>query len=120
MKYLFFVAAWLLAGAAHAQRPPKVPLPPVPVVYCELIARQSYVLIALQLDYGQEKPTNAQDADLAVDAAYVAKLASAAAALNYLYGRGWECVGSAAAPYDADKSGTVRTGVHYLLHRRAP
>ncbi len=124
MKYLGTLAVLLLlAGPAHAQRKQRAqPLPPltVPIVYCELVGSASYTTWELSLDYGQEAPALVQDADLAEANAYVGKLTSFAAALNYLYSRGWEVVTFSVVPRDLDKSGTISNRVRYLLRRRTP
>lgn len=122
MKYLLALAAFLLfAGSAHAQRKQRAQPPPplvVPIAYCELVGSASYTSWEFALDYGQEAPALVQDADLAEANAYVGKLTSFAAALNYLYSRGWEVVTASVVPRDLDKSGTISNRVHYLLRRR--
>jgi hypothetical protein len=124
MKYLLlFTVLLLLAGSAHAQRKQRPqPLPPltVPTMYCELWRRESYSIGALSLDYGQDAPSLVQDTDLEEANAYVGKLTSAMAALNYLYSRGWEVVNTSDVPYDVDKTGTIENRVRYLLRRRTP
>lgn len=124
MKYLLTLAVLLLfAGSANAQRKQRaLPPPPlvVPIVYCELVGSASYNNWEFLLDYGQEAPALVQDADLAEANAYVGKLTSLAAALNYLHSRGWEIVTASVVPRDLDKSGTISNRVHYLLRRRTP
>lgn len=124
MKYLLTLAILLLfAGSAHAQRKQRAQPPPplaVPIVYCELVGSASYNNWEFLLDYGQEAPALVQDADLAEANAYVGKLTSLAAALNYLHSRGWEIVTASVVPRDLDKSGTISNRVHYLLRRRTP
>jgi hypothetical protein len=61
-----------------------------------------------------------QDADLAEASAYVGKLTSFAAALNYLHSRGWEVLTTSVVPRDLDKYGTFSNRVRYLLRRRTP
>ena len=75
---------------------------------------------ALSLDYGQEAPSLVQDADLAAANGYVSKLTFVAAALNYLYSRGWEVVSANNVPYEVDKTGTIENRVRYLLRWRTP
>jgi hypothetical protein len=122
MKYLLTLTVLLFfVGSAQAQRKQRPqPLPPltVPIVYCELVGRAAYSSWTLSLDYGQEAPSLVQDADLAEANAYVGKLTSIAAALNYLYSRGWEVVNSSALPYDVDKSGSISNRMRFLLRRR--
>jgi len=122
MKYLLVLTVLLFfVGSAQAQRKQRPqPLSPltVPIVYCELVGSASYSVWSLSLDYGQEAPSLVQDADLAEADAYVGKLASIAAALNYLYSRGWEVVSSSSVPRDVDKSGTISNRIRYLLRRR--
>jgi hypothetical protein len=122
MKYFLTLAAFLFfVSSAHAQR--KQPPPPltVPIVYCELVGNaSSHSAWELALDYGQEAPALVQDADLAEANVYVGKLTSFAAALNYLYSRGWEVENSSVMPRDLDKSGTISNRVRYLLRRRTP
>jgi hypothetical protein len=125
MKYFLTLAAFLFfVSSAHAQRKQR-PQPPspltVPIVYCELVGNaSSYSAWELALDYGQEAPALVQDADLAEANVYVGKLTSFAAALNYLYSRGWEVENSSVMPRDLDKSGTISNRVRYLLRRRTP
>ena len=122
MKRLLLMALLPLAFTAQAQRKPRpqpVPTLTVPIVYCELEQRGNRYGV-LSLDYGQDEPTYVQDAALAEANAYVEKLRSVAAALNYLYSRGWELVSATTVPYDVDKSGTVTCRVRYLLRRRTP
>lgn len=124
MKYLLTLTVLLFfVGSAHAQRKQRPQPPPsltVPIVYCELVGSASYNIWDLSLDYGQEAPALVQDTDLAEANAYVGKLTSFAAALNYLYSRGWEVVNSSIVPRDLDKSGTISNRVRYLLRRRTP
>jgi hypothetical protein len=123
MKRLLLAALLSTAFSAQAQRPLRPqPAPPLtmPIVYCELERRETHALQPLALDYGQHEPTYVQDADLAQAAAFVAKLPSIAAALNYLHSRGWEFVSATTVPYDVDKSGTIASRVRYLLRRRTP
>ena len=124
MKYVLALTVLLLfTGSAQAQRKQRPqPLPPltVPTVYCELWRRESYSMGALSLDYGQEAPSLVQDADLAAANDYVSKLTSVAAALNYLYSRGWEVVSANNVPYEVDKTGTIENRVRYLLRWRTP
>jgi hypothetical protein len=87
-------------------------------VYYELVSSAAYSIWTLSLDYGQEASSLVQDADLAEANTYVGKLTSIAAALNYLYSRGWEVVNSSAVPYDVDKSGTISNRIRFLLRRR--
>lgn len=107
----------------QAQRKPRPqPLAPltVPTVYCELVRREAYSNGVFSLDYGQDAPSLVQDAALAEANTYVSQLTSAAAALNYLYSRGWEVVGASDVPYDLDKAGTITNQLRYLLRRRTP
>ena len=123
MKRLLLAALLSTTFSAQAQRKPgpqPAPTLTVPIVYCELERRETYALQPLALDYGQNEPTYVQDDELAQASAFVAKLPSIAAALNYLYHRGWEFVSATTVPYDVDKSGTVTSRVRYLLRRRAP
>jgi hypothetical protein len=124
MKYLLTLTVLLFfVGSAQAQRKQRSQPPPpltVPIVYCELVGSASYSIWDLSLDYGQEAPALVQDTDLAEANAYVGKLTSVAAALNYLYSRGWEVVNSSIVPRDLDKSGTISNRVRYLLRRRTP
>lgn len=121
MKRLLLAALLLFAFPAHAQRKPR-PQPAstltVPVVYCELV--QTSYTNGLGLDYGQDGPTYVQDADLAEAGAFVGKLSSVAAALNYLHSRGWELVGTTTVPYEVTPSGLVSSRAHYQLRRRTP
>lgn len=122
MRHLLTLIALLFfASSAQAQRKQRPQPPPplaVPTVYCELWRRESYSMGALSLDYGQEAPSLVQDTDLAEANDYISKLTSVAAALNYLYSRGWEVVSANDVPYDVDKTGTIENRVRYLLHRR--
>ena len=123
MKRFLLAALLPFALTAQAQRKPRpqpAPTLTVPIVYRELERRETYALQPLALDYGQNEPTYVQDADLAQAAAFVAKLPAIAAALNYLYSRGWEFVSATTVPSDVDKSGTVTSRVRYLLRRRTP
>jgi hypothetical protein len=124
MKYFLTLAVLLFCiSSAHAQRKQRPQPPPpltVPIVYCELVGNASYHIWELSLDYGQEAPALVQDADLAEASAYVGKLTSFAAALNYLYNRGWEVVNTSVTPRDLDKDGSISNRVRYLLRRRTP
>ena len=96
MKRLLLAALLPLTFSVQAQqkpRPQPAPMLTVPIVYCELHRIETYGQQPLALDYGQNEPTYVQDADLAQAAAFVATLPSLAAALNYLYSRGWEFIG---------------------------
>jgi hypothetical protein len=124
MKYLLTLTFLLFfVDSAHAQRKQRPQPPPpltVPIVYCELVGNASYSIWDLSLDYGQDAPALVQDTDLAEANTYVSKLTSFAAALNYLYSRGWKVVTSSVMPRDADNSGTISNRVRYLLRRRTP
>jgi len=118
MKTLLLSGFLLLSLTTHAQRKPKLPLAPVPVVYCELVAAEGYTSRSFSLDYGQDQPSSAQDNSLDAANRYVQQLNSAPAALNYLYSVGWEPVSVSNASVDVSSSGTIRSTTRYLLHRR--
>jgi hypothetical protein len=74
----------------------------------------------LALDYGQQEPTNVQDTAMEALAVAVSPMVSTAAALNYLYSKGWEPVQSAAFTYDQLSDRSVKSQLHYVLHCRIP
>jgi hypothetical protein len=123
MKQLLLTTLLLLfASSAHAQRrkaalPPTPPLD-VPIVYCVLVVVDPGYNQHLVLDYGQLAPTNVQDTTMEALAVFISPITSTAAALNYLYSKGWEPIQSAAFAYDQTSDRSVKSQLHYVLHRR--
>jgi hypothetical protein len=128
MKHLLLLATLLLflSPGAPAQRrksalPPAPPLD-VPIVYCVLVVVDPGYNQHLALDYGQLTPTNVQDTTMEALAVTISPMMmiSTAAALNYLYSKGWEPIQSAAFTYDQTSDHSVKSQLHYVLHRRTP
>jgi hypothetical protein len=122
MKRFLLLATLLLFVTTMAQAQRRKSLPPappldVPIVYCVLVVVDPGYNQHLVLDYGQLAHTNVQDTTLEALAVAVSPMTSTAAALNYLYSRGWEPIQSAAFAYDQTSDRSEKSQLHYVLHR---